>query len=202
VTKPDSVRGGRIYDISGIDFDRLRREFDKGPRKNTEVANLRDAIEKRLAAMLAQNPSRGNFQQRFEDIVAEYNSEKDRVTIEATFQALLRSVADLDTESTRAIREGLDEETLALFDLLKKPDLEKKDIERIKKVAVSLLALLEERKREIDDWRAKEATQDIMRQSIHDFLWSDETGLPASYTLDEIEEKSNQVFAYVYQHYA
>jgi type I restriction enzyme R subunit len=37
------------------------------------------------------------------------------------------------------MREGLDEETLALFDLLKKPDLEKKDIERIKKVAVELL---------------------------------------------------------------
>ena len=40
-----------------------------------------------------------------------------------------------------------------------------------------------------------------MRQSIHDFLWSVETGLPESYTLDEIEEKSHQVFAYVYQHY-
>ena len=74
-------------------------------------------------------------------------------------------------------------QTLTLFDLLKKPDLSKSDIERIKKVAVSLLRTLEDRKREIDDWRAKEATQDIMRQSIHDFLWSDETGLPASYTL-------------------
>jgi type I restriction enzyme R subunit len=114
----------------------------------------------------------------------------------------LRFVAALDDEAERALREGLDEETLTLFDLLKKPDLEKKDIERIKKVAVSLLALLDARKREIDDWRAKEATQDIMRQSIRDFLWSDETGLPASYTLDEIDEKSNQVFAYVYQHYA
>ena len=42
----------------------------------------------------------------------------------------MRLVGDLDEESTRAMREGLDEETLALFDLLKKPDLEKKDIER------------------------------------------------------------------------
>ena len=41
-----------------------------------------------------------------------------------------------------------------------------------------------------------------MRQTIHDFLYSDETGLPASYTLDEIEEKTQQVFAYVYQQYA
>ncbi len=32
----------------------------------------------------------------------------------------------------RALREGLDEETLALFYLLMKPDLSKKDIERLK----------------------------------------------------------------------
>jgi type I restriction enzyme R subunit len=152
--------------------------------------------------MLADNPTRTNFQAHYERIVQTYNGEKDRATIEATFEALLKFVAELDDEAERALREGLDDETLTLFDLLKKPDLEKKDIERIMKVAASLLALLEERKREIDDWRAKEATQDIMRQSIRDFLWSDETGLPASYTLDEIDEKSNQVFAYVYQHYA
>jgi type I restriction enzyme R subunit len=130
--KPDSnVNGGRIYDISAIDFDRLRREFEKRPRKQTDVHNLKDAIEKRLARMLAENPLRTNFQQHYEEIVAAYNSEKDRVTIETTFEVLMRLVADLDVESTRAVREGLDEETLALFDLLKKPDLAKKDIERV-----------------------------------------------------------------------
>ena len=60
----------------------------------------------------------------------------------------MRLVADLDGESTRAMREGLDEETLALFDLLKKPDLGKKDIERIKKVAIELLAILTRKKQE------------------------------------------------------
>ena len=73
--KPDSnVNGGRIYDISAIDFDRLRREFEKRPRKQTDVHNLKDAIEKRLARMLAENPLRTNFQQRYEEIVAAYNS--------------------------------------------------------------------------------------------------------------------------------
>ena len=175
--KGDSANGGRIYDISAIDFDRLRREFEKRPKKQTEVHNLKDAIEKRLARLLAENPLRTNFQQRYEKIVADYNSEKDRATIEATFEALMRLVGDLDVESTRAMREGLDEETLALFDLLKKPDLEKKDIGRIKKVAVDLFAILKRKKQEIDDWRAKEQTRDEMRQAIHDFLYSDATGL-------------------------
>jgi type I restriction enzyme, R subunit len=198
--KPASnVNGGRIYDISAIDFDRLRREFQKRPRKQTDVHNLKDAIEKRLARMLAQNPLRTNFQQHYEEIVAAYNSEKDRVTIETTFEALMRLVADLDDETARAMREGLDEETLALFDLLKKPDLEKRDIERIKKVAVELLAILNRKKQEIDDWRAKEQTRDEMRQAIHDFLYSDATGLPESYGDSEIDAKASAVFEHVYR---
>jgi type I restriction enzyme R subunit len=193
---------GRIYDISKIDFDRLRREFDKHPKKQTEVHNLKDAIEKRLAILLAQNPLRTNFQQRYEEIVAAYNGEKDRVTIEATFEALLRLIAGLDEESTRAMREGLDEESLALFDLLKKPELQKNEIRRIKQVAVGLLAILKKKKQEIDDWRAKEQTRDEMRQVILDFLYSDETGLPESYEDDEITAKTDLVFSHAYRAYA
>ena len=36
-----------LYDISKIDFERLRREFEGCRNKNTTVANLKDAIEKR-----------------------------------------------------------------------------------------------------------------------------------------------------------
>ena len=45
----------------------------------------------------------------------------------------------------------------------------------------------------------KKQCKKVIRQAIYEFLWSDETGLPASYTLDEIEERGHQVFAYVYQ---
>jgi type I restriction enzyme R subunit len=192
----------RIYDISKIDFDRLRREFEKRPKKQTDVQNLKDAIEKRLALLLAQNPLRANYQQRYEEIVTEYNSEKDRLTIEATFEALLKLVGELDVESARAMREGLDEETLALFDLLKKPDLEKKDTERIKKVAIGLLEVLKRKKQEIDDWRAKEQTRDEVRQGILDFLYDDATGLPESYADDEIVVKTDAVYQHAYRAYS
>jgi type I restriction enzyme R subunit len=43
------------------------------------------------------------------------------MTIEKTFAALLVRAEDLDTEQRRAAREGLTEETQALFDLLMKP---------------------------------------------------------------------------------
>ena len=74
--------------------------------------------------------------------MADYNREKDRVTIEKIFEAPLKLVQNLTEEETRAIREGLDEETLAIFDILKKPDLTAADIQRIKKVAVDLLHTL------------------------------------------------------------
>jgi type I restriction enzyme R subunit len=200
--KSASVSDGRIYDISAIDFDRLRREFEKSPKKKTEVQNLKNAIEKRLARMLAENPLRTNYQQHFEEIVAAYNAEKDRVTIETTFEALMKLVGELDEEATRAMRQGLDEETLALFDLLKKDDLEKKDIDRLKKVALNLLELFKRKRQDIDDWRAKETTRDDMRQTIQDFLFDDTTGLPEAYSEAEIDAKTQAVFAHVYRAYA
>ena len=160
---------------------------------------MKDAVEKRLTRLLAQNPMRINFQHRYEEIVADYNKEKDRVTIETTFEALLKLVGELDEESTRAVREGLDEETLALFDLLKKPELDKKDIERIKKVAIELEAILRQKKQEIDDWRAKEQTRDEVRQAILDFLYDDATGLPDSYDDEEIIAKTDIVYRYAYR---
>ena len=189
---------GKLFDISAIDFERLRVEFERTPAKRTTVINLMDAIEKRLARMMAENPTRANFQARYEEMVAEYNEEKDRVTIEATFQALLKFVADLGVEESRAMREGLDPKALTLFDLLKKPDLQKAEIERLKGVAASLLVTLEERKQQVQDWRAKESTRDALRQEIYDFLYNDETGLPESYTPDEIMQKSRVVFAHIY----
>lgn len=107
----------------------------------------------------------------------EANREKDHLTIEKTFEALLKFVEELDDESKRALREGLDEESLALFDLLLKPGLEKQDVQRIKKVAADLLATLKEERLRVENWREKEATRDAVHVAIQDFLWDDRTGL-------------------------
>ena len=82
------VRTGQLaeesgpYDISKIDFDKLRQEFARNRAKRTTVQCLKSAIEDRLQRLLLQNPLRTDFQSHYEGIVAEYNREKDRVTIE------------------------------------------------------------------------------------------------------------------------
>lgn len=180
---------GRTFDISKIDFDRLRKEFERSSAKRTTVQELKQVVEERLARLMAMNPLRTNLQARYEEIVAEYNREKDRVTIENTFDALMRLVVDMDDEQHRSVREGLDEETLAIYDLLRKPDLGAAEIARIKKVAAELLQTIKQRLLAIYDWREKEAGRDAVRNTIHDFLWNDRTGLPApSYGESDIDE--------------
>ena len=85
-------------------------------------------------------------------------------------ETLLKLVQELEEEESRAVREGLDEESLALFDLLKKPHLSAGEIKRIKAVAVELLKTLKAEKLRIDHWTDKEATRDAVRLTIKDFL--------------------------------
>ena len=138
----------------------------------------------------------------FERIVAEYNHEKKRVTIERTFEDLLKFVQGLDQEESRAVQEGLDEESLAIFDLLRKADLSGPDIKRIKAVAVDLLHTLKAEKLRVDQWREKEATRDAVKVAIHDFLYSEDTGLPTNaYSDDDVTVRTDEIFRHVFRVY-
>ncbi|PKN34950.1 MAG: type I restriction endonuclease subunit R [Deltaproteobacteria bacterium HGW-Deltaproteobacteria-19] len=190
------------YDISKIDFDRLRREFERSQAKRTTVQNLKTAIESRLQRLLEQNPLRTDFQRHYEQIVAEYNREKDRVTIEKTFEALLVFIDGMSEEERRAVREGLDEESLAIFDLLRTKDLSAGEIKSIKTVAVDLLKTLKAEKLRVTRWQDKEATRDGVRQAILDFLWNESTGLPVdNYTEEDVKDRADEVYRHVYRVY-
>ena len=171
--KPDS---DRIYDISQIDFDRLRQEFAKSERKNTTVQILKHVLEDKLQVLLMQNPLRTDYQEHYEKLVKEYNQEKDRVNIESTFEALLKFNERLSQEEKRAMREGLDEESLAIFDLLSKQSLRPSEISKIKQVAISLLSSLKAERLNVANWQQKESSRDGVKQQIYDFLYNEKTG--------------------------
>ena len=118
--------GGLTFDLSKIDLEQLRDEFAKKVRrKATAIQDIRDIVEQKLAEMLARNPTRMDYQIKYEEIVADYNREKDRTTIEETFRRLVELVNSLDEEQKRATREGLTEDELAMFDLLLKDGLDR-----------------------------------------------------------------------------
>ncbi|WP_245969411.1 type I restriction enzyme endonuclease domain-containing protein [Thiocapsa rosea] len=126
----DDQTEGLTYDLSRIDLERLRDEFAKKVRhKATALQDIREIVEQKLAEMLRHNPKRMDDYKRYQEIVADDNREKDRVTIEDTFAALTDLVGGLDAEQRRAAEEGLSEDELALFDLLQKETLGKAERE-------------------------------------------------------------------------
>lgn len=197
--KEDLVEEYKVFDISNIDFDKLKEEFKKNPRKNTTVHDMQEKIEMRLSKMLKQNPTRMDYYQRYQEIIAEYNTEKDRVNIETTFEKLLKFVNDLSKEEKRAAREGLTEEYLVVFDLLEKPNLSSREREKLKKISSDLLEKLKASIEEIDNWREKTQSKAIIKQQIYNFLYEN---LPESYEEEEIKEKKEIVYQHFFCHYA
>ena len=196
------VAGSGAYDLSGLDFERLKKEFERNRTKRTRIQELKQAVETRLRKLLARNPRRADLQARFDEIVAAYNREKDRATIERTFDELLKLVRELDREESRAVREGLDEESLALFDLLRKDRLTGKERARVKEAAVGLLEVVKAEVRRVSQWREKEATRDTVRSAIRDFLWADATGLPSPrYSDAEVQTRVDDVYRHVFRAY-
>src|ERR1700704_7173912 len=113
--------------------------------------------------MLARNPARMDYQRKYEDIVADYNREKDRTTIEETFRRLIQLVNSLDEEQKRAAKEGLSEDELALFDLLQNDGLDKTARERVKQASRDLLASIKARLDQLDRFWEKERTKAAVR---------------------------------------
>ena len=108
----------------------------------------------------------------------------------------------MDEEETRAVREGLDEETLAIFDLLKKPELSPAEIKKIKAIAAELLRTLKPEKLSVHLWKDKEATRDSVKGWIRDFLYSDDTGLPVGvYSEADVQAKADDVYRHVFRAY-
>ena len=130
-------------DLSRLDFGKLRDEFAKKvKRKHAALQDIRDVVEKKLQQMLANNPMRMDYYKRYLEIIAEYNREKDRVTVEETFAKLVDLANKLDAEQRRAAEEGLSEDELALFDLLFMEKISKTDREKLKQASRSLLRSL------------------------------------------------------------
>jgi type I restriction enzyme R subunit len=193
----------RLFDISRIDFERLKQEFAKSKTKNSGVYCLQEAVEQRLRLMIGRNPLRKDFYDHYQKIVEGYNLEKDRKTIEETWEALIKLMKDLDEEEARCLREGLEnDEQLAIFDLLirpEKPELTPQERGEIKQSAKGLLEKLQQGRLRFKQWKDNDSTQAEVRVAIRDYLYDDSTGLPARlYTPEEVAAKAGAVYEYIF----
>lgn len=187
----------RVFDISKIDFDALAKEFAKSERKASDVQDLRTVIENRLEKMLALNPTLTDFRERFDKIVIEYNKEKDKNTIEATFEALIALTTEMEKSDRSHVALGLTAEQKPIFDLLTKANLTKQEIKQIKKASVEVLEAIEERIKTVNGLFSKQSTRDGLRTIIYDLLYDETTGLPVEkFEPHEIDVKTDILFNY------
>ncbi len=150
--------------------------------------------------MMKENPLRMAFYERYQEIIDAYNKGKSlEDTIEA-FNNLDGFVRDLTMEDARVIRENLNEESLAIFDLLKNgKELTKAENNQVKKVAVGTLTKLKKEKLKIERWRESRQITAQVKTIIFDTLqW-----LPQeSYTDYDVSEKTIDVYQHVYTNYS
>ena len=194
----DDQAEGLTFDLSEIDMEKLREEFAKKVQhKATTLQDIRDILEQKLAEMLARNPMRMDYQLKYEAIVAAYNREKDRVTIENTFKTLIELIEELDVEQMRAVEEGLDEDELAIFDLLKKDGLNRPEREKVKQASRELLEAINHRLAELDRFWEKEQTKAEMEVFILDAVY--EKLPPTAFTSEEKQAVATEVYNYVWE---
>jgi len=195
-----SVKEHEVYiDLSKLDFDKLRQAFAKISRKNELVYDLQNAVDQKLQQMLAENPLRLEFYDRYQEIITKYNKGKTIEDTKKTFEELQDFIQDLSQEDQRAVREQLDQDTLTIFDLLKEgKELSDIDLKEVKKVAKQTLDKLKAEKLKIPNWKESRQIKAQVKSTIYEhLLWLP----PDAYTDEEVSLRSVAVYQHVYTRY-
>jgi type I restriction enzyme R subunit len=189
--------GWQQFDLTKIDFEGLRADMEerwKNGRKRTEIERFRNALEGKINKMIEVNKTRIDFRDKLQEIINDYNN--PNVNLDDIFKKLIKLSEDLDDEDKRHVREELNnDQELAVFDLLTKPDmsLSQKEIKEVKGVARNLLETLTTEKMVLD-WRKKQQTRAGVKLTIEQML----DQLPNPYDKKIYSQKCDAVYRYVY----
>ena len=182
-------------DLSKIDFDKLKQKF-KTKHKRIEVEKLTGAINRKLSRMIRLNKTRMDYQDKFEQMIAEYN--EGSVDAVHVWEKLIALVEELSEEEQRTIAEQLSEEELTVFDLLTRPepDLTESEKNKVKGVAKKLLGTLKQEKLVLD-WRKQQRPRAAVKLTVQMIL--DE--LPECYEPEIYDQKCEAVYQHIYESY-
>ena len=191
------IQKSKTWDLSKIDFDKLKEDFKKREYKNIEIADLRAFIEDKLDKMIEQNKSRIDFAQKLREIIDNYNSGGS--SNENYYDDLVNFAENLKKEDERHIREELTEDELELFDILKKNKMTKEETKKVKLAAKTLLYRLLEVHPPvlIQDWFKDTQSQAVVKSTVETVL--DEI-LPDTYDKKIFKDKCNDVFELIYEY--
>tara|TARA_Y100000589_G_scaffold309376_1_gene326806 strand:+ start:14611 stop:17802 length:3192 start_codon:yes stop_codon:yes gene_type:complete len=181
--------------IADIDFDALSEMLERTRKPSrADAERLKRIVELKIEPLLEKNPTRIDFQNRFNEIVEKYNLGAH--SAEEFFEQLTMFINELDKEERRAAREGLEEPELTIFDLLcQGVALSEKERNEVKGIAKELLGNLREVL--VIDWRKRQRTKARVQKIIDDVL----QGLPESFDDSSWERACDQVYMHIYDKY-
>ena len=190
------VQSGKQWNLSKVNVEALKAEFEKSPYKNIEITDLRSFIDAKLEQMLQRNVTRIDFAERYQKIVDRYNSGGS--TTEQYFEEMINFGADLTEEEERHIREGLTEEELELFDLMKKEKITKAEEQALKNAAQMLLKRLREEKPVVlvQDWYRDNQSQIKVKAEIEKVL---DKNLPESYDRPTFSQVCDKIYNLIFE---
>jgi type I restriction enzyme R subunit len=186
------VQNGQSWDLSRIDFDKLKEDFKQARYKNIEIADLRAFLEKKLQGMLNRNRTRRDFAERLQEIIDNYNAGSN--SADADFAELVKFAEALRAEESRHIREGLTEDELELYDLLRKDKMTRAEEKKVRLASKALLKRLTEQKPKVlvQDWFKDSQTRLAVRDEVGSVL--DEYLPEESYDKALFIQKRDKVF--------
>ncbi len=186
-----SIKTWKQIDLSKLDMNKLREEYKDAPHKNIEISDLRAFISDKLQQMMERNVTRVSFFHKLQEIIDRYNAGNS--TNENYFDDLMEFVEKMRDEEMRAAKEGLTEEELEIFDLIKKDRLTKDEEQKVKLAAKNLLHKLQDEKPTvfITDWYKDTQTRMQVQFVIKQVL--DQT-LPKSYDKALYSQKCDRVY--------
>lgn len=190
------IKEPKLKDLSQIDFKALRKFFDDTENKNLASESLSAELEEKIKEMARKNKIRKRFLDRLDSLIQEYNTgSRD---LDSFFEELVELAKELSEEDASAIKENLSEEELAIFDLIRKENLNPNEEKQVKKVAHELLTKLKAEKFVLD-WKRKEETRADVKITIQDILYDN---LPAPiYSEQDCEDRTQKVYFHIYDNY-
>lgn len=191
-----SIGASKLKDLSELDFQALNKFFNDSDTKNIATEELKAELEKKIKEMVKKNKLRKSFLDRLSSLLKEYNSGScDR---EVFFNQLVDLAQDLSEEERRTIYENLTEEELAIFDLLRKDNLNPDETDQVKKVAKELVLKIKTEKLVLD-WKKKTQAQAELRVTIRNLLL-DNLPEPA-YSDSDCAKLTQNVYLHIYDSY-
>ncbi len=185
----------RLRDLSALDTNALHDFFAKLDNKNLQAESLSEELKDKIEEMVWRNRKRAKFMERLNSLLKEYNSGAH--DIDQLLSDLVALAKDLNEEEQRSVKEGLTEDELAIFDLLRKENLNPDETAKVRLVAKELLVQLKPKL--VPGWRDFEPLRAGVKITISDVLFPK---LPEQvYTENDCEYKGLEIYNFVYENY-